>query len=193
MALGADAIGFILAPSKRRVEAATVEAIVRELPPGVLAVGVFRDEHPDTILDVVRTTGIGAVQLHGRETPGDVNAIRRSVPIVIGAFTVDDPRLERIDDYAVDAVLLDAAVPGSGEVFDWSRVGDLPSRRRVILAGGLSPDNVAEAVATVRPWGVDVATGVEAEPGRKDPLAMQRFISSARHALSEFSIDPGAA
>lgn len=193
VALGADAIGFVFAPSKRRVDAATVEVIVRDLPPGVVSVGVFRDEHPDTILDIVRTTRIGAVQLHGRETPGEVNAIRRAVPIIIGAFTVDDPRLDRLDDYDIDAVLLDAATPGSGEAFDWARVGDLPSRRRVILAGGLTPENVGDAVEQVRPWGVDVATGVESDPGRKDPLVLQRFISNARSALSEFSIDPGAA
>lgn len=192
-ALGADAVGFILAESKRQVSPESVAQIVRELPPGLLAVGVFRNEHPDRILEVVRDSGLGGVQLHGSETPADSAYLRRHVEVLIQAFTADDPRLDRVAEYPVDAILLDSPTPGSGETFDWSRVGDLPNRVRVILAGGLDADNVAVAVERVRPWGVDVATGVEREPGRKDPLEMRRFIATARTALSEFSIDPGDA
>jgi phosphoribosylanthranilate isomerase len=112
------------------------------------------------------------------------------VPFLVQAFSANDPRLARIEDYDVDAVLLDAPVPGSGETFDWDLVGSLPQRHRLILAGGLTPENVREAVQAVRPWGVDVASGVEASPGQKDPVALRRFIAEATNALSEFSIDP---
>jgi phosphoribosylanthranilate isomerase len=192
-ALGADAVGFVLTDSKRQVSPETVAQIVRELPPGLLTVGVFRNDHPDQILEIVRSTGLGGVQLHGSETPADAAYLRRGTDVLIQAFTSDDPRLERIAEFPVDAVLLDSPTPGSGKTFDWSRVGDLSRSVRVILAGGLDADNVAAAVEQVRPWGVDVATGVEREPGHKDPLEMRRFIATARKALSEFSIDPGAA
>jgi len=82
----------------------------------------------------------------------------------------------------VPIILVDGSVPGSGEVFDWSLAESLPDDRNILLAGGLNPDNVAEAIATVKPWGVDVASGVESEPGRKDPTAMRRFIQNAKSA-----------
>jgi phosphoribosylanthranilate isomerase len=192
-ALGADAVGFVFAESTRQVTPDAVARIVAELPPGLLTVGVFRNEHPDTILEIVRQTGLLGVQLHGSETPADATYLRRGVDMVIQAFTADDPRLERIGDFSIDAALLDSPTPGSGEAFDWSSIDGLSRSIRVILAGGLSADNVAGAVERVRPWGVDVVSGVEREPGRKDPLEVRRFIANARAALSEFSIDPGAA
>ena len=128
----------------------------------MLTVGVFRDESAQRIVEVVEATGLGGVQLHGRESPRGGQLDQARVPFVIQAFAADDPRLSRVDDYQVDAVLLDAAVPGSGQTFDWTLVGDLPRRRsNVVLAGGLRPDNVRDAIRTVRPWGVDVASGVE--------------------------------
>lgn len=182
VAMGTDAVGFVFAPSVRRVEPDQVRQIVREIPDDVLTVGVFRDESAQHIVEVVEATGLGGVQLHGRESHGEATWIRARVPFVMQAFSAGDPRLTRVDDYEVDAVLLDAAVPGSGRTFDWSLVGDLPRRRAVVLAGGLRPDNVAEAVRTVRPWGVDVASGVESSPGRKDVRLVRRFIAEARAA-----------
>jgi phosphoribosylanthranilate isomerase len=111
----------------------------------------------------------------------------------VQAFTVDDPRLDRLDEYDVDAILLDSPSPGSGETFDWSGIGSLVESRRVILAGGLDPENVAMAIETVRPWGVDVASGVESSSGVKDPVKVRRFIANARTALSEFPLDPPSA
>ena len=193
VSLGADALGFIFAESKRQVDAATVAAIVPQLPTETMAVGVFRNETADRILDVVNATGITGVQLHGHEGPEVARALRDTVPFLVQVFTVDDPRLNDLEDYPIDAVLLDSPTPGSGQSFDWSQIADLPSRRRVILAGGLNPANVADAVKSVRPWGVDAVSGVEAEPGRKDPEALAAFLTAARDALSEFSTDPGPA
>ncbi len=190
VAMGAEVLGFVFAESKRQVTPEQAGEIIQQLPYDVTAVGVFRNENPDHILDVISVARLTGVQLHGQETPAEAARIRRRAPLLVQAFSANDPRLARVDEYAVDAVLLDAPVPGSGETFDWDLVGSLPQRRRVILAGGLTPDNVRDAVRAVRPWGVDVASGVESEPGRKDALALRRFIDEASNALSEFSIDP---
>lgn len=193
VSLGADALGFIFAESKRQVDVATVAGIVPQLPDEAIAVGVFRNESAERILDIVKATGLRGVQLHGNEGPEVAQALRDIVPFLVQVFTADDPRLAQLDEYPIDAVLLDSPTPGSGETFDWSRIRDLPQRRRVILAGGLNPANVADAVESVRPWGVDAVSGVEASPGHKDPEALGVFIASARDALSEFSTDPGPA
>lgn len=193
VSLGADALGFIFAESKRQVDVATVAAIVAQLPSETIAVGVFRNESAERILEIVNATGLTGVQLHGAEGPEVAQALRSTIPFLVQVFTADDPRLARLDEYPIDAVLLDSPTPGSGETFDWSRITDLPQRRRMILAGGLNPANVAEAVERVRPWGVDVVSGVEASAGRKDPEALAAFMASSRDALSEFSNDPGPA
>jgi phosphoribosylanthranilate isomerase len=193
VAMGADAIGLIFAPSPRQVTPDTARDIVRELPPETVAVGVFRDERPERILDVIDHVRLRGVQLHGHETPAEAAVIRRRVPFLIQAFGADDPRLDRIDDYGVDAVMLDSSTPGSGVAFDWALAERYVPGRRVILAGGLTPENVAGAIEQVRPWGVDVASGVEASPGRKDAVKVRRFVAHAADALSEFSGDRGSA
>lgn len=190
VAMGAEVLGFIFAESSRQVTAEQAGEIIQQLPYDVTAVGVFRNHHPDQILEVVSVARLRGVQLHGQETPGEAALLRRRVPFLVQAFTVDDPRLARVDDYEIDAVLLDAPAPGSGQTFDWDLVGSLPRRHRVILAGGLDPDNVRSAVEAVRPWGVDVASGVESSPGHKDAVKVRRFLNEATAALSEFSIDP---
>ncbi len=191
LAMGADAIGFVFAPSSRQVLPDTARDIVRELPEGAVAVGVFRDERPDRILEIVEHAGLRGVQLHGHETSGEAAVVRRRTGFLVQAFGAGDPRLDRIDDYDVDAVLLDSSTPGSGMAFDWTTAAPLIEGRRVILAGGLTADNVAAAIEQVRPWGVDVSSGVEAEPGRKDPVEVRRFVAAARAALAEFSADRG--
>ena len=126
--------------------------------------------------------GVKAAQLHGHESVADTAYVRERVNWVIKAFPAGSPALDRVHDYRADAVLIDSATPGSGRMFDWALAEGAPLDRRVLLAGGLTPDNVAEAIRRVRPWGVDVNSGVEAVPGKKDPAKVARFIRAARAA-----------
>jgi phosphoribosylanthranilate isomerase len=183
--MGADAVGFIFAPSSRQMAPNKVRDIVPRLPPEILTVGVFKDSTPDQVVQVVHTCGLKAVQLSGRETPESTRAVRQRVGIVIKGLHAGDPTLADWDDYGADALMLDAPRPGSGQVFDWSLADGVPLNRKVILAGGLTPENVAAGIEAVKPWGVDVATGVESSPGRKDPTKVRRFIRAAREAAPE--------
>ena len=185
VAMGADAVGFLFAPSPRQVTAQVVFDITRRLPPEILTVGVFRDEAPSRVVELASRAGVKAVQLHGHETPEQAHEVARSVRRVFKAFSAGSPLVRRAKEYPGDIVLVDSAQPGSGKVFDWGLVDEVPEGLRIILAGGLTADNVARAVAKVRPWGVDVASGVEASPGRKDPRQVRAFIEAARTA------DPG--
>ncbi|MCU1501399.1 MAG: trpF [Ilumatobacteraceae bacterium] len=182
VAMGADAVGFVFAPSPRQVAASQVYDITRRLPPEILTVGVFRDELPDRVIDVVNRAGLKAAQLHGHESPSDVAAVAAQVRWVIKAVAAGSADARRVNEYATDLVLVDAPSPGSGKVFDWSMLEDVPEGPRLILAGGLTPDNVGQAVRIARPWGVDVASGVEKSPGKKDPRLVKAFIERARAA-----------
>jgi phosphoribosylanthranilate isomerase len=182
VAMGADAIGFIFAPSKRQLAPSIARDIVKRLPPEIITVGVFRDEAPQRVVDILEFAGLKAGQLHGRETPDQARWIKKRIPMVIQAFPAGDSAVARAREYGVDAVLLDNPTPGSGEVFDWALAGEAPDGVRVIIAGGLTPDNVGAALAATRPWGVDVVTGVEREPGRKDPVKLRAFVAAVRAA-----------
>lgn len=190
VAMGADAVGFIFAPSTRQVAAQQVYDITRRLPPEILTVGVFRDEHPQRVIDTVNRSGVKAAQLHGHETVGMVAEVAEQIRWVIKAVVAGSADAKRVADYATDLILVDAPTPGAGQVFDWSLVNDIPEGPRLILAGGLDPDNVANAVERVRPWGVDVASGVERSPGRKDPLKLKAFIERARAASPPKHLGP---
>ena len=182
VAMGADAVGFIFAPSTRQVAPGLVRDIVRRLPPEIITVGVFRDALPEAAVKVVNSIGLSAAQLHGKETPEQTAWVRERVPLVIKAFAAGDPQVRRAGDHKAAVVMLDAPSPGSGQVFDWRLAEGVPDGCRLLLAGGLDAGNVTEAVGQVRPWGVDVVTGVEAEPGRKDPRALRAFIAAARRS-----------
>lgn len=182
VAMGADAVGFIFAPSPRQVAPAKVAAIIGRLPPEVVTVGVFRDSAPEQVVKVVNSLGLKVAQLHGRETPAQVQWVVERVPLVINAFPAGSSAIRRAKEYGAQIVMLDAPSPGSGQVFDWSLVDGVPPGSRLLLAGGLTPDNVADAVAQARPWGVDVCTGVESEPGRKDARKLRAFVAAARAA-----------
>lgn len=185
VAMDADAVGFVFAPSKRQISVQRARDIVKRLPPEVLTVGVFRDELPSRVVQLVNEAGLQAAQLHGRETPEQTRWVGERVRVVIRAFAAGDPALERVDEYGADAIIIDSAAPGSGQVFDWSLAEGAPAGRRVILAGGLTPENVGRAIELVQPWGVDVATGVEVEggePGRKDATKVRAFVAAARAA-----------
>lgn len=185
VAMGADALGFVFAPSPRQMAPQQVYDITRRLPPEVLTFGVFRDELPDRVIEVVSRAGVKGAQLHGHETPNMVAEVGGQVRYVIKAVPAGSHDARRALDFGTDLILVDAPAPGSGRVFDWGLVGEVPEGPRLILAGGLDPDNVAEAVRLVRPWGVDVSTGVERSPGRKDPLKVKYFIERAREAAPE--------
>lgn len=183
VAMGADAVGFVFAPSPRQVAAQAVRDIVRRLPHDVLTLGVFVDEAPQRVVELVHQAGLRAAQLHGHESPEDTRWVRDRVGIVLKAFAAGDPAVRRAGDYAADAVIVDnPRGGGSGEAYDWSLAEDVPAGVRLVLAGGLDPDNVADAIAAVHPWGVDVSSGVESAPGRKDPRKLRAFIANAKAA-----------
>ncbi len=188
VAMGANAVGFVFAPSPRQVSPQLVADIVKRLPrEEILTVGVFRDHAPRRVVEVIYSTGLQAAQLHGRETPDETQWVRQRVPMVIKAFPAGDPRVARAAEYGADAVLLDAANPGSGKVFDWALAGDLAEGQRLVIAGGLNAGNVATAVAKVKPWGVDVTSGVEASPGVKDPMKVKAFVEAAKRAEADLA------
>lgn len=183
VAMGADAVGFNFVPSSPRFLAASRAAdIAKRLPPEILTVGIFRDEAPARVVELTNHAGLRAAQLHGRETAEETQWVRERVALVIKVFPGGDPALAKAASYGADVVMLDSASPGSGQVFDWSLAEGAPSGLRILLAGGLTPDNVGEAIERVRPWGVDVASGVESSPGVKDASKVRRFIRAAMDA-----------
>ena len=184
-ALGADGVGFVFAPSGRKVAAPAVEDIVRQLPHEMMTVGVFRDQGREQVVKTVNGIGLRAAQLHGHESPEDCRWVAERVPVTIRALRAGSSDLERFDEFGADILLLDSQEPGSGQVFDWTLASEIPSNRRVVLAGGLDPGNVGRAIQLLDPFGVDVSTGVEREPGLKDPRLMRAFIEAARDAVPD--------
>lgn len=182
VAMGADAVGFVFAPSPRQIAPALAGDIAKRLPPEVLTVGVFRDESPQRVVEIMESAGLRAAQLHGRESAEQTTWIRRRVRTVIKGFVAGDRAISTAGEYGADIVLLDAATPGSGQVFDWRLAEGVPSGTRLLLAGGLHDGNVADAIAQVQPWGVDAASGVESSPGKKDPRRLRAFVAAAKNA-----------
>jgi len=207
--LGADAVGFVFAPSKRQVTCEEVAEITRRLPKGVERVGVFATDDACEIESAVACGGLTAVQLHGTYRAQMMRELAEMMPAIkilqTMAYEVDpadradsDARFEAalrlvFGDKRVWAVLLDAAKAGAsgglGVAFDWIKVGKIVARTReafgaqaphVILAGGLKAENLAHAIDVIKPWGVDVASGVEAVPGRKDAGRLRAFLQQAR-------------
>ena len=178
---GADALGFNLWPgSKRHVDPDAARAIVDRLPPFVTPVGVFVDQPPTTVLALAAQAGVQVVQLHGDESWEDVNGY--PIPAVKAVRLAGPESLRDLHRYRVRGLLLDApsqGFGGSGTTCDWGLARQVAERFPVVLAGGLTPENVGEAIRAVRPWAVDVASGVESAPGVKDPDKLRRFIESA--------------
>src|SRR5262249_3723647 len=145
----------------------------------------------ERVVELVNTLGLSGAQLHGREPLSDVRWIRRRVAFVIQGFAAGDPALAAAANGPVDIVLVDSEEPGSGTVFDWALADAVPAGVRLLLAGGLHQGNVAQAIRRVRPWGVDVASGVETIPGSgyKDARKMRSFINAARAAGDELRGD----
>jgi len=183
VAMGATAIGFVFAPSKRQISVGKAADIVKRLPPGVLTVGVFRDHDVKSVSRIMRETGLRGAQLHGRETVSEVDQITAEFGWVMKAVVAGSRDAEQSNRYRTDLILVDSAAPGSGETWDWALMDQLPSGIRTVVSGGLDPDNVGEVIARARPYGVDVSSGVEREPGRKDASKVRRFVQNAQRAF----------
>jgi phosphoribosylanthranilate isomerase len=190
VALGADAVGFVFAPSPRQIAPQIAADIVKRLPPEIVTVGVFQNESPSRVLQIAHFAGLRAVQLHGREPPEAARWLGARLPMVIQAFPAGDARVAQAAAYDAHAILLDAPHPGSGRVFDWSLASEVPTGQRVMIAGGLTADNVGAAIARARPWGVDAVSGLERQPGQKDPIKMRDFIAAVRAAAEELNAPP---
>jgi phosphoribosylanthranilate isomerase len=183
--LGADAIGLNFVPtSPRRVDEARAREIVQAVGEGALVVAVVAGLPVERMRALRAATGVGCLQLHGDESPDDVRALLPHAYKAVRVGSAED--VARAESMPGDYVMVDArvegALGGTGKTFDWGLVVDLAQRRKLVLAGGLTPENVGAAVARVRPWCVDVASGVEREgaPGVKDLARVQVFIEAAR-------------
>lgn len=182
VAMGADALGFIFAPSPRQVSPAKVREIVRRLPPDVLTIGVFRDELPSRVIEIMNSARLHGAQLHGHETPAMTHEIIKKARFTIKAVVAGSVDARRADEFHTDVVLVDGIQPGSGDLIDWSLLSDIPDSVLVMLSGGLTSENVTAGIQQVHPWGVDVCSGVEREPGHKDPIKLREFIAIVRAA-----------
>ena len=183
VALGADALGFVFAPSPRQISPALAREIVKRLPPETVTVGVFRNETPTRVIEIVNEARLQGAQLHGQETPAMTAEVATDVRFVIKAVVAGSQDAAHASNFASDAILVDGLHPGSGTAYDWELLRDIPTDIRLMLSGGLTPENVAAGIAQVRPWGVDVSSGVEKAPGLKDAVKMRHFITNARDAV----------
>lgn len=179
---GADALGFVFFKGSPRYIAPEDAAVIsRGLPPFVTKVGVFVDEAPEEVLRIVGLASLDAVQFHGNEPP-EICRVEHTAIKAIRVRTLSD--LEPLGRYRVSAYLLDTYTPdalgGTGRIFNWDIALEAKRFGNIILAGGLTPDNVVRAVEYVRPYAVDVSSGVEAEKGRKDHEKLRLFIERAR-------------
>ena len=147
--------------------------------------GVFRNESRSRVVEIVNGIGLRGAQLHGDETAEDTRWVAERVAFTIKAFPAGHRNIARIDDYGVGTVLVDAQSPGSGKVFDWRLAEGVVDPARLIVSGGLHAGNVADAIGHLHPFGVDVSSGVESEPGRKDPRKVRAFVMAARAAAGE--------
>ena len=208
---GADALGFIFAPSPRQVTASAVRLITRRLPETIERYGIFVHPSFEQVVDTAEAAGLSGVQLHATEDRSLAGRLRGHFSAIEGRRRlgllqvlhlpaaglaagpeqgVEAQMAALAADHAVDALLVDSRTPwaegGTGLRFDWAAASGTFLRSaphlRLIVAGGLAPENVAEAIATLRPWGVDVVSGVEAAPGRKDGGRMRAFVERARQA-----------
>ena len=182
--LGVEALGFIFAPSRRRVEPSPAKKIIRSLPKTLLKVGVFVDEDPEEVMRIVEYCGLNALQFHGKESPLYCQTFFYPVFKAIRIKNLDS--LREIENYRNVTLLLDSYSPhqagGTGIPFPWEFALKAKERGNFVLSGGLNPSNVGEAILKVKPLGVDVCSGVEVHPGKKDPLKIKKFIKEVRNA-----------
>lgn len=190
VAAGADALGVVLAPGKRQVSIDAAARALADVPPLVARVGVFVNAEPAFVDEAIARIGLTAVQFHGDETPEQCAAT--SIPVIKALRVGTDFALQVFEPFrgTVASLLLDTYTPGShggtGRTFDWSaQAGVVPGGASLILAGGLTALNVAEAIRTLHPFAVDVSSGVESSPGVKDHAAINAFVAAVRAADQE--------
>ncbi len=181
---GADAIGLIYAASVRQVLSDAAYDIVARYGEDLWCVGVFRNQEDHEIVRIVERDRLRAVQLHDPASEALLDALAARDVVVVRALTVHAPTLNARERADVVAVVIDSAQPGSGVANDWAAVASLTFEVPVLIAGGLTPDNVEHAIDLARPWGVDVASGVELTHGVKDRTKVTTFVTRARGALS---------
>jgi phosphoribosylanthranilate isomerase len=186
--LGADALGFVFAPSPRKISAESAREIIKALPPFVKTVGVFVDEDPERVSSIAAMCGLDILQLHGSESVDYCSSFDRRVIKAVRLQSRDE--LKNLSKYVsvVDALLLDTYLPnklgGTGVTFDWKLAVEARKYGRIVLAGGLKPQNVAAAISMVKPYAVDASSGLERSPGVKDHEKMAQFIREAIQAAS---------
>ncbi|MFH1429242.1 MAG: phosphoribosylanthranilate isomerase [Candidatus Margulisiibacteriota bacterium] len=179
--LGADALGFIFAPSPRQVNSKTVCGITSQIPPFITRVGVFVNESPELINEIAINCGLDAIQLHGDESPEYCKLIRHRVVKVLRIKDRSD--LDAIQQYEnyVSAFLFDTYSPdqygGTGNTFNWELLKDFITEKPFIISGGITPDNLASLLGSITPYGVDIGSGVELKPGRKDPDKLKQLFA----------------
>ena len=197
---GADALGFIFAESPRKIALVQAQEIIAQVPKGVEKIGVFVDDKPERILEVVTELGLTGVQLHGNESPLHVGTLRKGTSEgtrILKAVRLNDPAAgSQLAVYGAnrrllpDAILLDSGSAekpgGTGQTFNWKQwagvAQQLSERMATVVAGGLTAENVAEVLHVLSPWGVDVVSGVEQSPGKKDHKKVRAFVAAARAA-----------
>ena len=203
VAAGANALGFIFAPSTRRIKVETAADIIAALPAEVEKIGVFVNETPERVAAIAERAGLTGVQLHGDEPAAQFDTYRRMlggrkiIKTLQARELLADTGGQALQEHlakseSLDAILLDSGVPsqrgGTGLPFDWEAALPLVKKIKavlpVIIAGGLTPDNVVQAIRLFDPWGVDVVSGVESETGRKDEAKLQSFVAAARQTES---------
>lgn len=178
---GADCIGFVFAPSKRQISPEDAARISATLPPTLKKVGVFVNESKENMIEIAEQVGLDVIQLHGDESAD----LAKQLPYeVIKAFQMKKESIHLIGSYPCDYYLLDSPIGayrgGNGTAFDWNLVTDTElDPRKVILAGGLTPENVGQAIVTAKPAGVDVSSGVETD-GKKDLAKIKKFIMETK-------------
>lgn len=174
--LGVDALGFVFAPSPREISPEKAKEIIEKLPPWVSAVGIFVDEKPSKVMQIASQCKLDYVQLHGEETPEYCEQLDIKI---IKTIKTD---IKRIPEYKVSGILLDIS-KGTGKVYNWDLAIEAKKYAKpIILSGGLTPTNVREAIKKVKPYGVDVSTGVELSLGKKDYKKMKEFMEGVKHA-----------
>ncbi|MDQ0824039.1 phosphoribosylanthranilate isomerase [Arthrobacter sp. B2I5] len=182
---GADAVGFVLTASPRVVSPSQAASLLAAVPSGVSPIGVFRDEPVADAIAIARAAGLEWIQLHGARSRTDVATVHDAGMKLIRAVAMGAGQ-DEFEDWGEDLLLIDAAVPGSGESWDYASVAALPALqgRNWLLAGGLDAANVGQASAAAHAWGVDVSSGVEASRGVKDLAKVRAFVQAAKAAAT---------